>query len=220
MHHFVLEDIFKGIRSTGEGAGAPFFQGKKGQAKGQFGGQFAGSTGKEWGPRGGHIKEISASTGKPIYYKQWEGGAHKPVVAQPHEGGASEGYSVYSPSSEHVIGRTSSGKPIHAMSGTNNTRKYQWDDHRDASHAHFTLMHYLMNLVNERRKHGHSIKGLFNLIDAHSKFARHHKEQALKDLLHGKQKGLSEEDLSARKKESGLFGHGTKKKRSKGKSNE
>jgi len=194
MGLFILEDIFKGISTVGQDSAAPFFQGAKGQAKGQFGGQFTGSLGKEWGPRGGHIKEISAKTGKPIYYKQWEG--KQQAVAQPHEGGVPEGYSTYSPSHDHVIGKTAGGKPIYAKSNINNTRSYQWDDHRDASHAHFSLMQYLMNLINEKRKSGHSTKGLYNLIDAHAKFARHHKEEALKDLLHGKQRSSSKEDLS------------------------
>ena len=194
MNHYLFDDIFKGIKTVGEGAGAPFYQGAKGKEKGQFGGQYVGPV--KWGPKGGHIKKISPTTGRPIYYKKWSPGQRISPVAQPFEGGSPQGYSAYQSSNKHVIGKTTSGKPIHALSNLNNTRSYAWDDHRDASHAHFSLSHYLMNLLNERRKSGKDTSKLHGLISAHSKFARYHKEEALKDLLHGKQRSASEEDLS------------------------
>ena len=68
---YILDDVFKGIRVAG---GTPFFSGAKGKAKGEFGGLYVGgSKGKtSYGPKGGHIKKISPTTGKPIYYKKYE----------------------------------------------------------------------------------------------------------------------------------------------------
>ena len=76
----------------------------------------------------------------------------------------------------------------------------KWDDHRDASHAHFALSQHLMNELRERSGDGRDTSKLRGLIDAHANFARHHREEALKDLLHGKQQAASEEDLSLREK--------------------
>jgi len=198
---YILDDIFKGIRTLGS---TPFFSGAKGQAKGEFGGIYTGATGgggkAQFGPKGGHIKSRSPTTGKPIYYKKWSP-SNSPKIASPTEGGGPpEGYSVYKPHPEHVIGKTGGGKDIHAFSGINNTKHYQWDDHRDASHAHFTLAQHLMNVLRDRAGGGGDTAKLQGLIDAHSRFAQHHRKEAIKDLLHGKQKARSEEDLSLREK--------------------
>ena len=99
--------------------------------------------------------------------------------------------------------RTGSGKHIHSHSGINNTKHYQWDDHRDASHAHFAMTQHLMNVLRQRSGDKKDTRKLQGLIDAHAGFARHHREQAVKDLLHGKQKGRSQEDLSLREKSLG-----------------
>lgn len=205
---YILEDVFKGIRVSGS---TPFFSGAKGQAKGEFGGLYTGSTGASkgagggggggktnFGPRGGHIKGISPSSGKPIYYKKYEGKKSAKVAAPTEGGGPPEGYSVYKPHAEHVIGNTRNGHDIHAHSGINNTKHYRWDDHRDASHAHFALSQHLMNVLRDRAGSGGDTGKLQGLIDAHSKFAQHHRKEAVKDLLHGKQKARSEEDLSLR----------------------
>lgn len=208
---YILDDVFKGIRVSGS---TPYFSGAKGQAKGEFGGIYTGDTGAStpttptktsggggktnFGPRGGHIKGISPSSGKPIYYKRYEG-KKSPKIAAPTEGGGSpEGYSVYKPHAEHVIGNTSNGHDIHAFSGVNNTKHYQWDDHRDASQAHFALTQHLMNVLRDRAGSGGDTRKLQGLIDAHAKFAQHHRKESIKDLLHGKQKSRSEEDLSLR----------------------
>ena len=222
--HFVAEDIFKGIRAVGTQPGAPFFQGKfGGQAGGQFGGTYVGVGKKEFGPRGGHIKKVSPTTGKPIYYKKWspEHGSSPAPVAEPAAGGAApDGYHAYQFNSKHKIGRTSNGKPIYSQSTSNNTRDYMWDDHRDASHAHFSLTNHLMNLIRDRANKGKKAEGLRHLMEIHSNFALHHKKEALKDMLHGKQKALSEEDLSKRKETSGLFEAGGRGKAKKKKRNE
>ena len=203
---FVTDDVFKGIRTPG--AGAPYFKGAKGASGGEFGGLYTGQIGgKEggYGPKGGHIKGVSPSSGKPIYYKKWSPSSKGGVkLARPTEGGgAPEGYSTYKHSPEHVIGKTGSGKHIHSHSGINNTKHYQWDDHRDASHAHFAMTQHLMNVLRQRSGDKKDTRKLQGLIDAHAGFARHHREQAVKDLLHGKQKGRSQEDLSLRESSKG-----------------
>ena len=198
---FIEDDFFKGIRTVGTGGTAPYYKGAKGQAAGEFGGMYTGQLGSKssFGPKGGHIKKVSATTGKPIYYKKWDG-SQAPKVAQPTGGGTPEGYSVYRQHPEHVIGKTSRGHSIYSQSGPNNTKHYKWDDHRDASHAHFALTHHLMNMLREKAARKGDTRNLQGLIDAHSRFARYHREQALKDLLHGKQKTKSKEDLSLREK--------------------
>ena len=212
--HFVEEDVFKGVRTVGAAPGAPFFQGKFGaQSSGQFGGAFVGSKGPEFGPRGGHIKEISPTTGKPVYYKKWQpkhGSVAAPLAQPTKGGGPPDGYDTYQSSPKHMIGRTSNGKPIHAHSTRNNTKHYLWDDHRDASHAHFSLTHYLMNMIRDRANKGKKTEGLRHLMKLHAQYSRHHKEEALKDMLHGKQQPLSKEDLSKREERSGLFASGGK----------
>ena len=57
------------------------------------------------GPRGGKIKKISPTTGKPIYYKPWSTGQgyNTPPVASEDKGG----YEVYKKGS--VIGKTRTG---------------------------------------------------------------------------------------------------------------
>ena len=211
---FISDEFFKGIRTVGSGGGAPYFSGAKGKEKGEFAGVHTGSIGApmpnvgkpaaktQFGPKGGHIKELSPTTGKPIYYKKWESGkSNTTKLAQTsHGGGPPEGYHEYSSHPEHVIGRTSSGQDIHTHSGVNNTKHYKWDDHRDAGHAHFAMSQHLMNILRERAGEGRDTSKLRGLIDAHSNFARHHREEALKDLLHGKQQAASEEDLSLREK--------------------
>jgi hypothetical protein len=195
---YVLDEIFKGIRTP---EGKPFFSGAKGQAKGEFGGLYTGNIGASQkstiGPRGGNIKGTSPTTGKPIYYQKWKPSARTKIAA-PTEGGTPEGYAVYKHHPEHVIGKTGGGQDIHAFSGINNTKHYKWDDHRDASHAHFTLAQHLMNVLRERADSGGDTTKIRGLIDAHSKFAQHHRDEAVKDLLHGKQQARSEEDLSLR----------------------
>ena len=198
---FIADEFFKGIRTLGAGANAPYFSGAKGGEKGEFAGIHTGQLGAaktQYGPKGGHIKEISPTTGKPVYYKKWQAGAsNKVALAQPSaRGGPPEGYHEYKHHPEHVIGTTSRGEDIHSHSGVNNTKHYKWDDHRDASHAHFAMTQHLMNVLRARSGEGRDTSKLRGLIDAHSKFARHHREEALKDLLHGKQHAASEEDLS------------------------
>ena len=105
---FVTDDVFKGIRTPG--AGAPYFKGAKGASEGEFGGLYTGQIGSKeggYGPKGGHIKGVSPSSGKPIYYKKWSPSAKGGVkLARPTEGGgAPEGYSTYKHSPEHVIGK-------------------------------------------------------------------------------------------------------------------
>jgi hypothetical protein len=214
---FISDDFFKGIRTVGGGGNAPYFSGAKGRDKGEFAGVHTGSVGApmpnvgapasggksspkgQYGPKGGHIKEISASTGKPVYYKKWASGAsNKVALAQGTSGGTPQGYHEYKSHPEHVIGTTSRGNDIHAHSGVNNTKHYKWDDHRDASQAHFALSHHLMNVLRERAASGGDTSKLQGLITAHANFARHHREESLKDLLHGKQRSASKEDLSKR----------------------
>mgnify|MGYP003144286395 FL=1 len=216
---FIADEFFKGIRTVGQGGNAPYFSGAKGNEKGEFAGVHTGSIGApmpnvsapaagkqtspkgQYGPKGGHIKEISPTTGKPVYYKKWSSGSsNKVALAQASSKGAPQGYHEYKSHPEHVIGRTSRGHDIHAHSGVNNTKHYKWDDHRDASHAHFALSQHLMNELRERAGAGKDVDKLRGLINAHANFARHHREEALKDLLHGKQQAASEEDLSLREK--------------------
>jgi len=208
---YILDDVFKGIRLAGS---TPFFSGAKGQAKGEFGGIYTGSTGStgssgggsaksQFGPKGGHIKGTSPTTGKPIYYKKYTPKGSPKLAAPTEGGGPPEGYAVYKPHAEHVIGNTRNGHDIHAHSGINNTKHYKWDDHRDASHAHFALSQHLMNVLRDRAGSGGDTVKLQGLIDAHAKFAQHHRKEAVKDLLHGKQKARSEEDLSLRESPSG-----------------
>ena len=197
---YVKDEFFKGIRTIGSGGGAPYYSGAKGAEKGEFAGIHTGAIGApktQYGPKGGHISKISPTTGKPIYYKKWSpGSSGSTKLAQSSSGGPPEGYSTYKSHPEHVIGKTSGGNDIHAFSGVNNTKHYQWDDHRDASHAHFALTQHLMNILRQRSGEGRDTSKLQGLIDAHAGFSRHHREQAVKDLLHGKQKARSEEDLS------------------------
>ena len=202
---YIEDEFFKGIRTIGTGGGAPYYKGAKAQGAGELGGMYTGQLGgggakTQYGPKGGHIKKLSATTGKPIYYKKWNAGNSNAVkLAQPTEGGGTpEGYQVYKHHPEHVIGSTSRGEDIHAHSGINNTKHYRWDDHRDASHAHFALVQHLMNVLRDRSASGKDVSKLQGLIDAHAHFSQHHREEALKDLLHGKQKGSSQEDLSLR----------------------
>ena len=199
--HYVFEDIFKGIRAAG--TGAPYFRGKVGgQQAGEMGGLYVGAQKPKFGPRGGKIKKISPTTGKPIYYKKWQpgSGSAAPNIARPTAGGAApEGYQVYQEHARHVIGKTGSGKDIHARSNINATKHYAWDDHRDASHAHFSLTHYLMNMIRDRKNKGKKTEGLERLMNSHAKFALHHKKEAVRDMLHGKMKSKTQEDLSKRK---------------------
>ena len=198
---FIREEIFKAIRAIGGGGAAPYFSGAKGNEKGEFAGIHTGDIGankSQMGPRGGHIQGYSASSGKPIYYKKWAPGTKDNArAAQTTSGGGStSGHSLYRAHPEHVIGKTSNGHDVHAFSGVNNTKHYQWDDHRDASHAHFAMVQHLMNELRRRSGEERDTSKLQGLIDAHSKFSSHHREEALKDLLHGKHQALSEEDLS------------------------
>ena len=204
---FIKEEIFKAIRTIGGGGGAPYFSGAKGTEKGEFAGIHTGDIGAQgaqkphMGPRGGQIEKYSPTTGKPIYYKKWAPGTKdnaRPAQATAG-GGPPAGHDVYRAHPEHVIGKTSNGHDVHAFSGTNNTKHYQWDDHRDASHAHFAMVQHLMNVLRQRSGDQRDTSKLQGLIDAHSKFSQHHREEALKDLLHGKQKAMSEEDLSQRR---------------------
>ena len=197
------EEFFKGIRAIGGGGNAPYFSGGKGNDKGEFAGLHTGQIGAsrtQYGPKGGHIEKISPTTGKPIYYKKWAPGTRdnaRPAQAS-SSGGPPPGHDVYRAHPEHVIGKTSNGHDVHAFSGVNNTKHYAWDDHRDASQAHFALTHHLMNVLRQRSGEDRDTSKLHGLIEAHAKFARHHRDEALKDLLHGKRKARSEEDLSRR----------------------
>jgi len=199
--HYVFDDIFKGgIRVAG--TGAPYFRGKVGgQQAGEMGGLYVGPQKSTVGPRGGKIKKISPSTGRPIYYKKWQygSGSSAPRLAKPTEGGGlPEGYQVYQEHARHSIGRTGSGKDVHARPSINGTKHYAWDDHRDASHAHFALTHYLMNMIRDGKNKGKKTEGLERLMHSHAQFALHHKKEAIKDMLHGRQRSRSEEDLSKR----------------------
>ena len=150
------------------------------------------------GPRGGKIKKISPTTGKPIYYKPWES----------QDGYSMEGSSEDSPyaipyKNGGVIGKTRKGHPIPVQATEENTKVYDYDDHTDAHRAHFALAQYIKTLI--ARKKGKDASKLHNLYEAHVNFSRHHNEQALMDLLHRKKKARSEEDLSkkqAKKKKS------------------
>jgi hypothetical protein len=198
---YVKDEFFKGIRTVGSGGGAPYYSGAKGNEKGEFAGIHTGSIGAsktQYGPKGGHISKISPTTGKPIYYKKWSpGSAANAMPAQGSSGsGPPPGHALYRSHPEHVIGKTANGHDIHAFSGVNNTKHYAWDDHRDASHAHFAMTQHLMNVLRQRSGKDQDTSKLQGLIDAHAKFAQHHREEAVKDLLHGKQKARSEEDLS------------------------
>jgi len=198
--HYVFDDIFKGIRAIG--SGAPYFRGKVGgQQAGEMGGLYVGPQKSTTGPRGGKIKKLSATTGKPIYYKKWQpgSGTAAPNIAKPAAGGGPpEGYQVYQEHARHSIGKTGRGKDIHARPSINGTKHYAWDDHRDASHAHFALTHYLMNMIRDGKNKGKKTEGLERLMHSHAQFALHHKKEAIKDMLHGRQRSRSEEDLSER----------------------
>jgi len=204
---FIKEEIFKAIRAIGGGGGAPYFSGAKGNEKGEFAGIHTGDIGAQgaqkshMGPRGGQIEKYSPTTGKPIYYKKWAPGTKDNArSARTTAGGrAPAGHDTYRAHPEHVIGKTSNGHDVHAFSGSNNTKHYQWDDHRDASHAHFAMVQHLMNELRHREGQEKDTSKLRGLIDAHAGFSRHHREEALKDLLHGKQSAMSEEDLSEKK---------------------
>ena len=196
--HYVNDDIFKGISAPV--SGAPYFRGKTGgQQSGEMGGLYVGAQKTNFGPRGGKIKKISPTTGKPIYYKKWQpgSGSKAPNVVKPSAGkDAPEGYQVYKEHARHSIGTTGSGKDIHARSNINHTKHYRWDDHRDAGHAHFSLTHYLMNMIREKKNTGKKTEGLEKLMRSHAEYALHHHNEAVKDLLHGKQKAKSSEKLS------------------------
>ena len=205
---FIREEIFKAIRTIGGGGGAPYFSGAKGNEKGEFAGVHTGDIGakkSQLGPRGGQIEGYSSTTGKPIYYKKWAPGTQGSVKpSQVTSGkGAPAGHDMYRAHPEHVIGKTSNGHDVHAFSGTNNTKHYQWDDHRDASHAHFAMVQHLMNVLRQRSGDEKDTSKLQGLIEAHSKFSQHHREEAVKDLLHGKHHSLSEEDLSEKEGSTG-----------------
>ena len=203
--HYVFDAIFKGIRAAG--SGAPYFRGNVGgQQAGEMGGLYVGQQKAKMGPRGGKIKKLSPTTGKPIYYKKWQSGsgAIAPNLAKPTTGGGPpDGYQVYQDHSQHSIGKTGSGKDIHSRPNINGTKHYAWDDHRDASQAHFALTHYLMNMIRDGKNKGKKTEGLERLMHSHAQFALHHKKEAVKDMLHGKQRSMSKEDLSDREASKG-----------------
>jgi len=198
MKHYLPQNLAKGM-------GAPFFTPNSGDT----GGIYSGGIGSQqesssFGPRGGHIKGVSPDTGRPIYFKNWSSGQGYGThdVIDPSAGSPSGGdYQTYEKGG--IIGMTSSGLPIHAQANINNTKNFLYDDHKDAHHAHFTMAQYIRNLIQKRQTEGQDISKLNGLYDAHMGFARHHNEEALKDMLHGKAKHVATENLGKRQERSG-----------------
>ena len=199
MKHFLDEKLKKAA-----GQSAPFFNPKSADTGGIYSGESGGSKqGSAFGPRGGHIKGMSPS-GKPVYFKPWESGQgyNTHEVIDPSAGQSPSGdYDTYQQGS--MIGRTGSGKPIHSQSNINNTKNFLYDDHADAHHAHFTMAQYIKNLAQKRQAEGGDTSKLNGLYDAHMGFSRHHKEQMILDLLHGKAQARPEKDLGKEYEKSG-----------------
>ena len=199
MKHVLDKKLCK-ARSTGS---APYYDPTSKDMGAIYSGQQGMSNKDSFiGPRGGRIKSVSLQTGKPIYYKSWESGQGYGThdVIDPGAGESPSGdYQTYDKGG--VIGKTSSGLPIHAQSNINNTKNYLYSDHKDAHHAHFTMAQYIRGLIQKRQ--GSDTTKLNGLYDAHMGFARHHKEQALLDMLHGKGTPASQEDLGKREEKSG-----------------
>lgn len=146
------------------------------------------------GPRGGQIKKISPTTGKPIYYKKWESnqGYNPPKMSDTDKGG----YEVYHKGA--VIGKTDSGLPIHADSNKAKNENYEWRDHVNAHQAHFSLAQHIKNLILDRLLEGKDTSKLHGRYGAHMDFSKHHYKEALLDLVHGEDEPASKEDLSAK----------------------
>ena len=181
--HYLNPDLFKALEG-----GAPY-----------FGGAASKPT---MGPRGGKIKKVSPTTGKPIYYKKW--GSDQGYNPHPVSNTDKGGYEAYHKGS--VIGKTSNGLPIYAGSDVsnkyvNNTRNYLWRDHIDAHQAHFSLAQYIKNLIMKRLMEGGDTSKLHGRYNAHIDFSKHHYKQALLDLIHGKKESVSQEDLGKREEE-------------------
>ena len=162
------------------------------------------------GPRGGRIKKISPTTGKPIYFKKWSSGqGYNPHPVSHADKG---GYEVYKKGS--LIGRTSGELPIHSDSDVsnkyrNNTKNYQWRDHADAHQAHFALAQYIKNLIAKRLAEGGDTSKLHGRYGAHMDFSKHHYKEALQQFIHGEDTPVSKEDLGKRQSKSGKFGKHT-----------
>ena len=125
LNHYLRPDFFKALAATvaptGGGASKTFT-----------------------GPRGGKIKKISPTTGKPIYYKPWESGHG--YTSHPISTKDKGGYEIYNKGG--VIGTTGQGLPIHSDKEVNEgyegkTKNYHWRDHIDAHQAHFSLAQYI-----------------------------------------------------------------------------
>jgi len=153
------------------------------------------------GPRGGQIKRVSPTTGKPIYFKKWGSGqGYNPHSLINKDKG---GYEIYKKGS--IIGDTKSGHPIHSDTGVNDrykskTRNYQWQEHIDAHQAHFALAQSIKNLIMERLMAGGDTSKLHGRYDAHMNFSGHHYKEALLDLIHGEKEPVSQEDLGKRER--------------------
>ena len=151
------------------------------------------------GPRGGQIKKISPTTGKPVYYKKWAPGQGYDA----HSLGSSDkgGYEAYKNGS--VIGKTSGGLPVHSDTGVNDkykerTHNYEWRDHVDAHQAHFSLAQSIKNLIMDRLLSGGDTSKLHGRYNAHMDFSGHHYKEALLNLIHGKDESASQENLGKR----------------------
>ena len=149
------------------------------------------------GPRGGRIKKISPTTGKPIYYKPWEAGQgyKSPALSNTSK----KGHEVYGHGS--VIGRTSNGLPVHAHEDDpekyhERTKHFHWRDHVDAHQAHFSLAQSIKNMIMKRLLEGKDTSKLHGRYNAHMGFSKHHYKEALLNLVHDKEKPASQEDLS------------------------
>ena len=198
MNHYLPESLSKNT-------GMPFFTPNSGDTGGIYSGETGGSQQNEGsvGPRGGQIKSISPDTGRPIYFKKWSGGQGYQThdVIDPSAGTGGGDYQTYDKGG--IIGRTSSGLPIHAQANINNTKNFLYDDHKDAHHAHFTMAQYIKNMAQKKQVAGQDTSSLRGLYQAHMGFARHHNEEALKDMLHGTIKHVGAENLGARQERSG-----------------
>jgi len=172
-NHYLNPNLFKALKG-----GAPYFGG--------------GDT--SMGPRGGQIKKISPTTGKPIYYKKWE--AKQGFNAHPVTHEDKGGYEVYHKGA--VIGKTERGLPIQADSKKAKNENYEWRDHVNAHQAHFSLAQYIKNMILERLLDGKDTSKLHGRYDAHMGFSKHHYKEALLDLVHGEDQPESKEDLSVK----------------------